>query len=338
MKADFLPSILLVTTKADIAADYVVVKLADLGASFYRINTEDFPLLASSTIRVDSPSQISQWSWVSPAKQDVLLDGIKCIWYRRHRLPVMPQEMLDAHVEYCLRESDWYLKGAIYSRRIISEKIEWMSDPSCIQLAESKIYQLSLAQSLGFKLPDTIVSNNPDAIRGFFEEKHGDIIAKPLRLGYFDYGNRRAGVYTSKVEKGDLEDELSLKVSPVIYQELLPKLFDIRVTVVDQDLFAVAIDSQSVPSAMLDWRRADTDALGHHIHCLPHDIAELCLKLVKTLGLSYGAIDLVLSPDNEYFFLEINPNGQWVWMEDRLALPISDSIATWLFNRSKGGS
>ena len=332
MKVDSKPKILLVTTKADIASDYVVVKLASLGASFYRLNTEDFPLHASSTIHIDCRSQPSQWTWVSPAKLEVSLDFTHCIWYRRHRLPVMPKEMSDAHVEYCLRESDWYLKGVLYSRRLTSEKIAWMSDPTNIQIAESKINQLNLARSLGFNLPETIVSNDPEAIRDFFEAKQGNIIAKPLRLGYFDYGQKKSGVFTSKIEISDLNDDLALKVSPVIYQELLPKLFDIRVTVVDQELFAVAIDSQSVPSARLDWRRADTNEIGHQIHRLPNQVADKCLRLVNILGLRYGAIDLVLSTENEYFFLEINPNGQWVWMEDRLSLPISTSIANWLFS------
>lgn len=135
---------------------------------------------------------------------------------------------------------------------------------------------------------------------------------------------------------GDLADGVSLKLAPVIYQELVPKRFDIRVTVVHQDLFAVAIDSQKLEAAAIDWRRADTDTLEHYTHTLPSDVAEACLMLMKVLGLNYGAIDLVLTPDDKYLFLEINPNGQWVWMEDRLGLPISEAIATWLFNGSKG--
>lgn len=161
------PAILVITTRVDIASDYVMASLAKLGASFYRINTEDFPLLADSTIRIDRREDRPSWSWRSATDRQVSLDSIKCVWYRRHRLPAMPEEVLDAHAEYCLREADWYLKGALYSTDIASENVEWMSHPANIQMAESKIQQLATAQSLGFDVPDTIITNDTDVVRAF---------------------------------------------------------------------------------------------------------------------------------------------------------------------------
>jgi len=329
------PNILIVTTKVDIATDYVIAKLAHLGSTFYRLNTEDLPLLASSTIRIEPSNGALSRTWGLEANRRVSLDNVTSIWYRRHRLPVMPEEMSNAHTEYCLREADWYLKGILLSFEMATRDIRWMSPPMHIQMAESKIFQLATARLLGFRLPDTIVSNDGDEIRNFFDKNEGNVIAKPLRLGYFDYGDRQTAVFTSRIHQGDLVDDRPLKLAPVIYQELLHKRFDIRVTVVDQDLFAVAIDSQKVPSAKVDWRKSDTDALEHFSHNLPTEVGELCLRLMEKLGLKYGAIDLVLTTEDEYYFLEINPNGQWAWLEDRLALPISNSIASWLHNASK---
>jgi glutathione synthase/RimK-type ligase-like ATP-grasp enzyme len=241
----------------------------------------------------------------------------------------MPHEMAEAHTEYCLRESEWFIKGSVLALDQRS-RIAWMSHPANIQMAESKLYQLSTANSLGFKLPETLVSNDPGEVRDFFTKKQGKIIAKPLGLGYFDYGDHQTSVYTNLVEWKHLQDDNSIRVSPVIFQELIPKRFDIRITIVGKRVFAVAIDSQSVESAKIDWRRTDTPELPHIIHDLPPSLEAKCLEYMLALGLNYGALDFVVTPDEEYIFLEINPNGQWVWMEDMLGLPISESIAAWL--------
>lgn len=332
MMTEASPRILLVSTKVDIATDYVVLKLTDLGASFHRINTEDFPHLASSSVRYGKEPGPS-WRWNSPSKA-IHLDNVRSVWFRRHRLPVLPPEIEAQDAEYCLRESDWFLKGALYSRDATSEQIKWMSHPAKVQLAEAKIYQLSVAQSLGLTVPDTIVSNDAAQIRRFFEEKGGEIIAKPLRLGYFDYGDHQTAVFTSRVSAEDLSEDLPLQMAPVIYQELLPKLYDIRVTVVGDQLFAAAIDSQSIPSASLDWRRTESEELPHYTHELPAHLEQACLNYTAALGLNFGALDFVLTPQKEYVFLELNPNGQWVWIEEKLGFPISEAIATWLFNNS----
>lgn len=105
----------MVTTKADVAADYVVMKLSTMDVEFYRLNTEDFPFAANSTVHISQAHSSSKWVWESPSKQKVSLDHLQCVWFRRHRLPVTPPELLEAHAEYCLREAEWFLKGAIYS-------------------------------------------------------------------------------------------------------------------------------------------------------------------------------------------------------------------------------
>jgi len=333
MTIETSPKVLIVSTKVDIATDHVVLKLRNLGASLYRINTEDLPLIASSSISF-SNSHTSSWSWVSGSK-GADLDDIRSVWFRRHRLPVMPPEVAAPDVEYCLRESEWFLKGGVYSRGALARSVEWMSHPVNIQHAESKIYQLSVARSLGLAVPDTLISNDPERIKGFFKKKEGEIVAKPLRLGYFDYGDRQTGVFTNRVSADDLVEDEPLRMAPVIYQELLTKLFDIRVTVVGQQVFAAAIDSQSEPSAALDWRRTDNENLPHYAHDLPASVQDACLSYMAALGLNFGALDFVLTPRNEYVFLEVNPNGQWVWIEEKLGFPISEAIATWLLDKSR---
>ncbi len=118
----------------------------------------------------------------------------------------------------------------------------------------------------------------------------------------------------------------ALRSCPVIVQEQIPWRVELRVTVVGDQIFACEIHSQISNHARLDWRRYDTGATPHLVHELPGEIADRCVALTHRLGLRYGAVDLILTPDGRYVFLEINPNGQWLWIENLTGLPISQAV------------
>ena len=112
----------------------------------------------------------------------------------------------------------------------------------------------------------------------------------------------------------------------MIFQAYVPKRVELRITVVGQQVFAAEIHSQHTHHTRHDWRRYDLDETPHFPHALPPDVAQRCLRLVQALGLCYGAIDMVLTPDDRYVFLEINPNGQYLWIEQLTGLPITDAL------------
>jgi glutathione synthase/RimK-type ligase-like ATP-grasp enzyme len=227
--------------------------------------------------------------------------------------------------DFCVRESRSALLGGIlgHTRR-------WMSRPEAIWKAEFKPYQLEIASRLDLLVPKTLISNVPDSIRAFFRVCGNEMIAKPVRTGHIVQNGVDCAVYTTKVQERDLDDLSDAALSPTIYQELVAKQYDIRVTVVGRKIFAAAIDSQSDPEASVDWRRTSNPQLPHRVIELPPPIQAKILALMDTLTLNYGAIDLVLTPDGSYVFLEINPNGQWLWLDDMLSFGISRSIAEWL--------
>jgi hypothetical protein len=331
MTTDGSPPLLIFSSKVDIATDHVILKLEELGANFYRINSEDFPLEVRSSLTLDSIDQASQLSWLGTIERHLDLSQVRSVWFRRHRLSPMPAELDKAYQEYCLREVDWCIKGVIYGLDDNAPAVNWMNHPARAQYAESKIYQLSKARTLGFRVPKTLISNDPVAVRRFWREREGRVIAKPLRMGYFDFGDRQTCVFTTPIGEEHLQDDDAIRLAPVIYQELIPKAFDIRVTIVGEKVFAAAIDSQSIPSARIDWRQSETADLPHSVHQLPPSIEAKCLAYMNELGLSFGAIDLVLTPEHGYIFLEINSAGQWVWVEEMLNMPISRTIAEWLW-------
>lgn len=123
----------------------------------------------------------------------------------------------------------------------------------------------------------------------------------------------------------DVSGDLALE--PYLFQALAPKRYDIRVTVIGDEVFAARIVSQVRPESMVDWRKARPGALKHEVEDLPAAVAQRCVELCRHYGLAFGAIDLALRPDGGYTFFELNPNGQWAWVEQRTGLALRSRLA-----------
>jgi glutathione synthase/RimK-type ligase-like ATP-grasp enzyme len=121
----------------------------------------------------------------------------------------------------------------------------------------------------------------------------------------------------------------------MIFQAYVPKRLELRITVVGRQVFAAEIHSQLSRRTEHDWRHYNIDQTPYRPHRLPDAVQAQCIRLVEHFGLCYGAIDLVLTPDDRYVFLEINPTGQWRWIEVMTGLPISDAVCDMLM--SAGG-
>ena len=303
----------------DLATDAVVRALQDLDTPVVRVNTEDLPFSGVIDYSIGVPQPELIFSERGGAE-----DWFGAVWYRRLRIPTTPPGMDAGIYDFCVRENRSALIGGL-----IGHETRWMSHPGAIWKAEFKPYQLRIAAQIGLDIPKTLISNRPESIRAFYQ-KYGPIIAKPVRSGYVVKDGVECAVFTTKLEDEAMIDLSDASLSPTIYQEFLPKAYDIRVTIVGRKLFAVTIDSQSDPNAVIDWRKTENPLLPHAPIELPEPLQQSLLELMSRMSLTYGAIDLVLTPDGRYVFLEINPNGQWLWIDEMLSLGISDSIAEWL--------
>jgi glutathione synthase/RimK-type ligase-like ATP-grasp enzyme len=280
-----------------------------------RVNTEDFPFSQKIDYR---PGCIQQQLFAHN-------QSFHSIWYRRVRVPARPSGMDPGIYDFCVRESRNAFLGGI-----LGQRCRWMSRPEAIWKAEFKPYQLDIAAALGFAIPKTLISNVPDSIRDFFSFCGQQMIAEPVRSGHMVQDGIDHAVYTTKIVAHDLECLEDAALAPTIFQECLPKRFDVRVTVVGKRIFAVAIDSQKNPDASIDWRRTSDPNLPHHRIELPAGLQEQVFTLMAELNLEYGALDFVLTPDGRFVFLEINPNGPWLWLDDMLSLGITTAVAEWL--------
>ena len=137
-------------------------------------------------------------------------------------------------------------------------------------------------------------------------------------------------MFTSALHAAELETiAASPTLVPSIVQPELKKESDLRVTVAGEAVFPVALLSQQSPETSTDWRTWDITEgleLAHQRFDLPNNVQQLCLDLNRRLGLNFSCIDLVLTTDGEFVFLEINPNGQWAWIESMVGMPVRDAI------------
>lgn len=197
-----------------------------------------------------------------------------------------------------------------------------------VRRAETKQLQLQHARALGIDIPDSLTSNDPEAVRSFAADHPDGIIAKMMgSFAIIEEGCEKV-VFTNKMSAADLAALDSLSLSPMTFQACIPKALELRVTVVGQQVFAASIDSQSNAIASVDWRKD-----GHGMieqwqhHRLPQDIETKCLQLMDRFGLNYGAMDFILTPDGRYVFLEVNPAGEFMWLLKWPGLPIADALA-----------
>lgn len=309
------PAFLLATNKRDITTDFIVAELKKRSLPFIRINTEDLAR-AKVTFR---PRKGQGWR-LEFDDHIVDLEQVRAAYYRRPGVPLPPPDAVEDRVQsYCVEEWSAVLRSlwnALEGR--------WLNSPFAILRAEDKPRQLSEAAELGFLLPETLVTNDFDAASLFVAQ--GNVIGKPLRRALVDHGDTQAVLFTSRLGQIEVEDRRAVTLAPVIYQREISKACDVRVTVVGDRLFAVAIHSQAVEETSVDWRKGSRPELVHEVICLPESVKAGCLELTRRLGLSYGAIDLVLDKEGQFWFLEINPNGQWAWIERRTDAPIAAAI------------
>jgi glutathione synthase/RimK-type ligase-like ATP-grasp enzyme len=314
--------ILILTSDDDTHADRVEAELRTRGTEVARFDPAWFPREASLALAVGGGGVAG--GTLAFRDRVVELERVRTVWRRRPGRPRAAQtttsELIDRESAAVLADL-WELLPVRHVP----------GTPDAIAHASHKARQLLLAGRLGFELPPTLVTNDPDAFLAFHQQQRRDgtitkRAAPSQRLTTAD-GAEALVRYTEPVRPRDLVHVEDLRLCPLLVQPYVPKRLELRVTVVGERVFAAAIHSQASNHTRLDWRRYDDARTPITPFALPGDIAGRCRALVAELGLCYGAIDLVLTPDDRFVFLEINPNGQYLWIELATGLGIGAAVA-----------
>lgn len=304
--------ILIITHKTDFTADFVINKLNQRKICYRRLNCEDL-FFSPFTIKFNGKFQ---YSILNEA-------NYKSVWFRRTKLPEIENLSYEERL-YILNETDSFFKNLFSSL-----PAKWLSQPDSVYKAENKLLQLKTAQQIGFQIPETIITNSKFELKEFFKENNENIIIKPISQTRIQYSESLAFIFTNTVSKKIIDEIEKYDLTPCIFQQNISKDYEVRATVIGEEVFAAAVFSQTDNETKIDWRKKKLKFIKTN---LPYEIERLCVQLLKELNLEFGAIDLIKTSEGKYVFLEINPNGQWAWIENQTGQKISEAIIKFLQN------
>ena len=317
--------ILIITSEMDSDADFMICRLRDQGENPVRLHTQDFPQAASLSLSLED-----DWRGCIKAQgREIKAESIRSVWWRRPGAYTLPDSLGREEAKFVSDELHQTLHGFFESLDCY-----WMSRPETIRRASYKLEQLKRAKAMGFEVPSTLVTMDAKAAQDFYERHGGNIIYKtfsqPIIIGNEHENERSQTVYAQPVSKEQLSDSEAIRQAPCLFQANIPKQLELRVTVIGDEVFTAAIHSQENSATQHDWRHYEVE-IPYSYYELPKDIAERCLNFVKSYGLNFSAMDLVLTPDDRYVFLENNPNGQWSFIEHEVPeLKMLNAIANLL--------
>jgi len=314
--------LLIVTNKSDLACDFLILRLKERNIPFLRLNTEDYQ--TSFQVTISSVGGDTSYE-IGLADGRLVRDTeIGAVYFRQPLAPNISPDVAEADRAFARRETKELLR-ALW--RLI-DHAKWLNHPKDLWLASNKIEQLAAAQRFGFNVPDTCVSAFEPAVRRFVQAHEGRVICKAVKHGFLRQGRNVRVATTQRIKPDFLRRFHEYAPVPMIFQEEIEKVFDVRVTVVGNTVFATAIHSQEHPETAVDWRVWDVHDfdLRHEAIKLPVHLDELCRRITRHFNLKYSAIDIVTSDLGEFFFLELNPNGQWAWIEQKTGYPIRDAL------------
>lgn len=314
--------LLIVSRPDDEHVEHVIPRLAERGIPYHAVDPRDFP--ADARVAVSRGDPAAPRIRIAGPGGPVTLDAVRAVWYRRPRQPVFDTAMSDdAGVRrWADLEIGEFVDGLMESLDCL-----WIPGPPTLAFrAQHKLYHLGVAEHVGFRVPRTVVTNDWAAARAFRRAVDGEVVSKAVLRGQVEIGGELRACYTRPVLRRALRWRHTLRYVPATFQEYVPKRIEVRVTVFGSQVFAAELDSQASRFCRYDWRYMVMEDIAHRPHQLPDAIERQCLGLVRALGLTNGAIDLVVTPAGEYVFLEINPFGQWLWIEEWAGLPLTDAL------------
>ncbi|MFF2515585.1 ATP-grasp ribosomal peptide maturase [Streptomyces sp. NPDC058086] len=309
--------VLIVAASDDWPTDRVVVELEQRGVEVFRMDTTDFPQRLALAGRID---QACAWTGeLATEHRTVDLSRVGAVYYRAPGAFQFPEGMSGPEARFAAAQARAGLGGVLSAL-----ECRWVNHPTAMARAEYKPVQLAAARACGLTIPATLVTNRPEDVRTFATQV-GQVVCKPVASPVLIEDGRLKSVYTHRLTPSDLYDLRGIRTTAHLFQAWVSKAYEVRLTVVGERMFAAAIHARS-GAAYEDWR-SDYGALTYTATTVPDEVAAGMTRLMKRLQLRYGAADFVVGPQGPWTFLEVNPCGQWDWIQGETGLPIAEAIA-----------
>ncbi len=307
-----MPSVLILTRHRDFHAYAIRFELAHRDIDCFIAETDT--LAENGNLSWSACSDISLASLNDIDGRTICLQDIDLIWWRRLNAPpqipdYVPEDARELVANDC--------RGALVGMFLTRFNGTWISHPEANRVAENKLVQLDAARAVGLRTPDTLVSQNPEAVRAFCERHDFKVIAKAV------VGSPRAPAMTGRVTPELLADERAVRLCPAIYQELIPGTRHLRVCCFGEDVYAALLETER-----LDWRYPlDATARPADIDV---DLSSMLRSVLGKLSIRMGIFDLKLTPAGEPVWLEVNPQGQFLFLEGMCGMPLTQRFSDFL--------
>ena len=297
-----MKTILIITNSLDETVSYIINRFSQI-ADFFRVDVDRFD---QYRFCIDS-----SWS-ISNGEREVSEESVHSIYYRKPLLPKI-DEYEEQYHSLIQRDIITLING-------ISDSFHGvvLSKPYILRKCENKVYQILYAHQKGIVMPGSYIGNSNYMCDEYSKK---DSIIKPLSTG------KTHGIYGWEIYQTNRFDHFNgdVRLTPVYLQDYVCKKYEVRLTIIDGYEYAIRIDTKD----KLDWRNDYRNHTYTRISC-PDNIRKTCYQMMRDFNLSFGAFDFIVTPDDQWVFLEINPNGQWLWLELSLDLDISEKIVNHL--------
>lgn len=319
--------ILILTDKFDAHADKVISHLEKKNINYFRFNLDVQSLLKTHI-------SMNEDGWYITQNQNSFNSNmINCVWLRRPFVELTLEEMDNQTSDFKIWKNEW--NKTLNGLYLDLKNKPWLNPIRKAYKAENKYLQSKIAKEIGLEMPPYIVSNIKSDLLDF-ADIHAKVVLKLMSQDFYRSSNGTyEGIYVNVVSKAELDEFNEFQENPIILQKYIDKSYEVRYTVVGNNHFVCKIDSQASKKAAIDWRRYDIPNTPHYEMEPPGSIKQKVNKLLDDLELSYGALDFIVTPANKWYFLEINCLGQWLWIEDLTAMPISKAICDWLISHNQ---
>lgn len=313
--------ILILTNKQDSHADEVIRNLAKKGVKTFRINSEDLILKYRISLYINE-NGVWYGEIIDELDRVLNLSDLKVAWLRKPEFGFFDGKSAESENEEFIASEIKSFINILYS----IPSIRWINDPFLANKAKVKFQQLLLARKYGVMIPKTLITTQPEVAKKFFIECNEEVLVKTIYTSNVTINGVNQAIPSKKVGKDSFYVFYStISLMPTQLQEYIEKDFELRITIIGEKVFAIKIDSQVNEETKIDWR-IHTRMNPHSIFQLPLTIERFCIDFLKEQNLLYGAMDFIVTPKDEYYFLENNPFGQYLWLEKETNVPITEEI------------
>ncbi|MDR6515761.1 MvdC/MvdD family ATP grasp protein [Chryseobacterium camelliae] len=286
---------------------------------FFRLNSDHINHLQKISIGRDS------FELTDEQGNTVSSSDIKGVWNRKAWTITVPENMDEDYQRIFINEYNCLRYNLITSL----EHLPWINPYEAEKKIDgNKIYQLRTARKNQLRVPETLFSNDAEKITSFFYRHcNGKAVAKLHGV----MSKSMAGEHmlsTMIIEEGSLESIEDIAYCPMIFQPYIEKSYELRIVYVDGVFFTGKINN----SENADWRIANSN-YSWSAYELPEHICLNLIAMMQEMGLCLGAIDMIRGKDGNYYFLEVNPQGEWGMLQKELNFPIAETIADYLIKR-----